>query len=246
MIVKRSMDSRWLSNSYLIVDSSGGGSGVIIDTGAPTTEIENYIDQNSIQLTHILCTHHHGDHVQYNDHYRNKYNVPVCVPKGEANLFPNYDEVIKDGEKITSGNLTIEAIHTPGHTVGMLAFIINNEALFTGDTLFRDSVGGTLAPGHGTIDELKHSIMDVLLKLPHDLTVYPGHTEQTTLADEWGKNAFIRAWRGKDSVVETACEAFGKPATLLLRAPDYDGGTKCWIRLNGTEQIAPGSKVTQP
>ena len=114
----------------------------------------------------------------------------------------------------------------------MLAFVVNDERVFTGDTLFRGSVGGTRAPGHTSFEELRHSIMEVLMRLPKRTSVHPGHTEPTTVAEEWDGNPFIRMWRGLDRPVEKRCTALGQPATLLLRARDYDGGTKCWVRFD--------------
>ena len=122
---------------------------------------------------------------------------------------------------------------------------MNDERVFTGDTLFRESVGGTRAPGHATFEELRHSIMEVLMRLPKDMTVHPGHTEPTTIGEEWERNPFIRAWRGLDAPRETRCTALGLPATLLLRAKDYDGGTKCWVRFDEGNRldVVPGSRV---
>jgi hydroxyacylglutathione hydrolase len=83
------------------------------------------------------------------------------------------------------------------------------------------------------------------MQLPKEMTVHPGHTDPTTVAQEWENNPFIRLWRGVDTVKEERCTAFGQPATLLLRAPDYDGGTKCWVRFDegNTPDIVPGSQV---
>jgi glyoxylase-like metal-dependent hydrolase (beta-lactamase superfamily II) len=116
--------------------------------------------------------------------------------------------------------------------------------LFSGDTLFKGSVGGTRAPGHTTFEDLRHSIMERLMTLDPDVTVHPGHTEPTTIGREWDHNLFIRLWRGLDRSAESACTAFGQPAVLMLRAPDYDGGTKCQIRWeSGLIELVPGSAV---
>jgi glyoxylase-like metal-dependent hydrolase (beta-lactamase superfamily II) len=126
----------------------------------------------------------------------------------------------------------------------MLALLVNDEVVFTGDTLFRGTVGGTLAPGHATFEDLKRSVMDVLMKLPPETVVYPGHTDATTIGQEWEGNAFVRLWRGLDEPANVEVTAFGRPATLLLRAPDYDGGTKCQVRYpDSGEEVVPGSQV---
>jgi glyoxylase-like metal-dependent hydrolase (beta-lactamase superfamily II) len=147
------------------------------------------------------------------------------------------------GRVIESGAMTIEPLHTPGHTAGMLSLLIGDD-VFTGDTLFKGSVGGVRAPGHTTYADLKHSIMDVLLKLPPHTRIHPGHTDPTTVADELEHNAFVRIWRGLDPEGSEPCTALGEPATLILLGDDYDGGHKAWIRWpDGSDDIVPGSRV---
>jgi hydroxyacylglutathione hydrolase len=116
--------------------------------------------------------------------------------------------------------------------------------VFTGDTLFRNSVGGVRAPAHTTYDDLRRSIMDVLLALPPETRIRPGHTDPTSVAEEWESNAFVRVWRGLDPEGTEPCTALGEPATLILLGDDYDGGHKAWVRWpDGTDDIVPGSKV---
>ena len=160
-------------------------------------------------------------------------------------MFGGLDVKLTDGDELVTGGLHIRALHVPGHTLGQLAFLINDERVFTGDTLFRRTVGGTRAPGHTSFEEIQHSIMDVLMKLPRDMAAHPGHTDPTTIGEDWEHNPFIRMWRGLEQPKETRCTAFGQPATLLLRSEDYDGGTKCWVRFDeGNKQdIVPGSQV---
>jgi len=93
-------------------------------------------------------------------------------------------------------------------------------------------------------ESLHHSIMDVLMKLPPETRVLPGHTDPTTIGDEWEKNPFVRVWRGVDEPGDEACTVAGRPATLLLFAGDYDGGHKGYVRWeDGTHDIVPGSRV---
>src|SRR5438874_1608139 len=93
-----------------------------------------------------------------------------------------------------------------------------------------DSVGGVRAPGSTTFADLKASVMDVLMKLPRETVVYPGHTESTTIGDEWEQNAFVRVWRGLDEESSDRCRVQSEEATLVLWGPDYDGGHKAWVR----------------
>jgi hypothetical protein len=82
------------------------------------------------------------------------------------------------------------------------------------------------------------------LKLPGDTLVNPGHVGETTVARELEENPFVRIWRGADTPSERDCTVYGQPARLILRAPDYDGGTKCWVRFpDGTDDIVAGSQT---
>ena len=81
----------------------------------------------------------------------------------------------------------------------MLSLLVNGTDVFTGDTLFKGSVGGVRAPGHTTYADLRSSIMDTLLKLPPETRIHPGHTDPTTVADEFEHNTFVRIWRGARS-----------------------------------------------
>jgi hydroxyacylglutathione hydrolase len=116
--------------------------------------------------------------------------------------------------------------------------------VFTGDTLFRGSVGGVRAPGHTTYTDLRDSIMGTLMELPAPTVIHPGHADPTTVAREWDENGFIRVWRGLDPQGTDACVALGEPATLVLLGDDYDGGKKAWVRwADGKDDIVPGSRV---
>ena len=245
MIVKKSLDPRWLSNTYLVADREGGHA-VLIDVGAPPEPILAWIEELRLTVTHALCTHHHVDHVAHRDLYRERLGCPVCGHASEADLFGGLDLTLAEGDELRAGQLAIRALHIPGHTRGQLAFLVNEREVFTGDTLFRGSVGGTLGPGHTTCEELKASVLERLLRLPPETIVRPGHTDPTTVAEELEQNPFVRAWRGLDPIRARPCEVAGQPATLLLRAPDYDGGTKCWVRLvSGEEALVGGSRVRE-
>jgi hypothetical protein len=85
------------------------------------------------------------------------------------------------------------------------------------------------------------------MKLPHETVVRPGHTEPTTIGDEWESNAFVRVWRGLDPESDETCRVGEEEATLVLFAPDYDGGHKAWVRWkdSGRDDIVPGSQVVR-
>jgi hydroxyacylglutathione hydrolase len=180
---------------------------------------------------------------------------------------------VEAGQTLQLGTLEVRPLYTPGHTAGMLSFLVGDRAevagaaagtrsqdaspgatpggftgreavVFTGDTLFKNSVGGVRAPGHTTYTDLRDSIMGTLMELPPDTVIYPGHAEATTVAREWDSNQFIRIWRGLDAQGAEPCTALGEPATLVLLGEDYDGGTKAWVRWpDGTDDIVPGSRL---
>ncbi len=125
----------------------------------------------------------------------------------------------------------------------MISLLVEVEVV-TGDTLFKNSVGGVRAPGSTSYADLKSSIMDTLMALPPETIIRPGHTEPTTVAAEWEDNAFIRVWRGVDPEGDEPCTARGDQATLLHLGDDFDGGHKAWVRWpDGSDDIVPGSLV---
>jgi hydroxyacylglutathione hydrolase len=241
MILDRSMNDSWLSNTYLVGDVAGG-EGAFVDAGGPIGPLLDAVDRHALSVTHILLTHHHHDHVAELGDLLERFPDAAVLAHPDERV-PGVNETIQPGDRVQVGELEVEAIATPGHTKGMLSFRVGN-AVFTGDTLFKGSVGGVRAPGHTTYADLKESIMERLMKLPPKTDILPGHTDATTVADEWEDNAFIRVWRGLDAEGSEACTALGEPATLILLAPDYDGGKKAWVRwADGSDDIVPGSQV---
>jgi hydroxyacylglutathione hydrolase len=244
MIVERSMSEGWLSNTYVVGDELGGHA-VMIDAGGPVEPLLEMLHRGQLTLTHVLLTHHHHDHIAELDAVLERYpGTPVLIHELEREYVPAATGTMEPGAAIETGALTIEPLHTPGHTAGMLSLLVNGTDVFTGDTLFKGSVGGVRAPGHTTYGDLRASIMDKLLKLPPHTRIHPGHTDPTTVADELEHNAFVRIWRGVDPEGTEPCTALGEPATLILLGDDYDGGHKAWVRWpDGSDDIVPGSQV---
>jgi len=246
MILERSMADQWLSNTYLVAGAPGGDA-VMIDAGGPVAPLLARIADDRLTLDRVLLTHHHHDHVAELDAVLSAHpDARVLIGEPERELVPQATGTIAAGEKMAVGGLEIEAIPTPGHTAGMLSFLVNGTDLFTGDTLFRNSVGGVRAPGHTTYADLKESIMGRILTLPPQTAIHPGHTDPTSVAEEWEGNAFVRVWRGLDPEGSEPCTALGEPATLILFGDDYDGGHKAWVRWpDGSDDIVPGSQVVR-
>jgi glyoxylase-like metal-dependent hydrolase (beta-lactamase superfamily II) len=237
MLIERSMSEGFLTNTYLAA-STTGGPGFLVDAGGPMQPLFDFAVRESIDVTHLLLTHHHHDHVCDIEAVKARY--PKII------VLAHPDEEIEGARRFAPlriGDVLVEAIHTPGHTAGMLNFTVDGH-VFTGDTLFKGSIGGVRAAGSTSYDDIKASIMDGLMALDHATVVHPGHTEPTTIGDEWENNAFIRVWRGVDPEGDEQVTVMGEPATLVVWGADYDGGHKAWVRwADGRDDIVPGSKV---
>ena len=215
MVIRRSLDPGWLSNAYLVYDEPGG-TAVFVDSGAPLDSLLAEVEREGLTPTHVLRTHAHPDHVAHED----ELGLPVVTGALET------------------GGLRVEAIPTPGHSDDMICFVVNEEAVFSGDTLFKDAVGG------GDFGAIKHAVMDVYMAMPRDRRVLPGHTDETTIGREWEENPFVRVWRGVEPEGTVACTVGGEAATLIVWSPDYDGKGKAWVRFaDGRHAIVGGSRV---
>jgi hydroxyacylglutathione hydrolase len=277
VIVETAMHPQFLSNTYLVADGHGGPA-FFVDAGGPVAPLIDAAERMDLSPTHVLLTHHHFDHVCDVGELRERWpQLDVVISPVERDLIAaaagDDDDrqpmtPIEAGDTLTFGELEVRPLHTPGHTAGMLSFLVGERSgaaatprrsaasvapggfsggeavVFTGDTLFKNSVGGVKAPGHSTYADLRDSIMGTLMELPPQTVVYPGHSDATTVAQEWDGNGFIRVWRGLDPDGAEPCQALGEPATLVLLGQDYDGGTKAWIRWpDGADDIVAGSRV---
>jgi glyoxylase-like metal-dependent hydrolase (beta-lactamase superfamily II) len=262
MLIERSTHPQFVSNTYLLADGAGGPA-FFIDAGGPVQPLLETADRLGVEPTHVLLTHHHFDHVSDLPALRERWpQLRVLISERERELMGEAGggeadaavEILDPRAKLSFGRLEVTSLPTPGHTVGMLSFLVADRggdgageepgAVFTGDTLFKDSVGGVRAPGHTSYADLRDSIMGTLMDLPGETVIHPGHADPTTVAREWESNPFIRIWRGLDSEGSERCVALGEPATLVLLGRDYDGGTKAWVRWeNGADDIVPGSRV---
>ena len=221
MLVHCSMHPEWLSNAYLVGDEPGG-TAVFVDSGAPLEPLFQAAEEERLTVTHLLTTHSHPDHVAGDDELVRRYGLEIV--KGD----------------LETGGLVVRALETPGHSDDGLSFVVNEIVCFTGDTLFRDAVGG------GDVEQVRRSVMDVLMPLPPETRVLPGHTEETTIAREAEENPFVRVWSGAEPEGTERVQVGGEPATLLVWSPDYDGKGKAWVRFDdGRERILGGSRVNR-
>ncbi len=240
----------FLSNAYLVCDEPGG-KGVLIDANGVVEPLLERVDREGTEITHVLLTHHHWDHVIDVEGIAERYSAPILAhPKCAELLDGKVTEAMDDGDVIESGGLRIQPLHTPGHCADHLALRIGEEDVITADVLFKGTVGGTRAPGATGFADLKSSVMDKLMKLPPSTRVHPGHKEPTTIGEEWEQNPFVAIWRGNAEEgsepvsIGPADAAEREEATLILWAPDYDGGNKAWVRFpSGEDAIVGGSQV---
>jgi hydroxyacylglutathione hydrolase len=220
MLVEKSMNPDWLSNAYLLAVEDGPA--VFVDSGADVSPLVDAVERWRTTPVALLRTHAHGDHVEHEDELAQRFSIPLLAQPGEWRW---------DG-------LRVRALATPGHSDDGLSFVVDEETVATGDTLFRDAVGG------GDVAAVRRSVMDVLLTLPDATRVLPGHTEETTIGRERRENPFIRVWSGEEPEGDERVRVGGRDATLLVWSPDYDGKGKAWVRFDdGSEATVGGSRV---
>jgi glyoxylase-like metal-dependent hydrolase (beta-lactamase superfamily II) len=188
-------DGMYGENTYLITDDATGYK-AIIDPGYYGVDVRMDI-QNNAYLKYVLLTHGHDDHfLAANDYLEQYSSVKFAVPEKDIPVInvqrfpcPKPGLLLHDGDVITLGETELRVIETPGHTAGGICFATDKE-IFTGDTLFRLSVGRTDLPT-GDWFTLLHSINDKLYTLDEDMIVYPGHGAPTTIGYEKRANPFV-------------------------------------------------------
>lgn len=194
-------------NCYIIGDEVTR-KGVIIDPGAEKDKIINEISKEKLTIEYILLTHGHFDHIGALDQMKDYTGAKVLIhEKGTEYLSDTYlnlsesffkggftknaDTTVVDEEIINVGNLSFKVIHTPGHTTdGVNYYEENNRVLFSGDNLFKDSIGRTDFP-KGNLNLLLSTIKEKLFTLPENVKVYPGHGEPTTIGYEKVYNIYL-------------------------------------------------------
>ncbi len=205
MLLWRREVGSFAANCYLIACSETK-EGIVIDPGAEAKQILKMVEDAAVTVKYIVNTHGHFDHVGANAEVRQATGAPILINEADREMsskppaslsvfvgklqFVEPDRFIREGDKLTVGNLQVDVIATQGHTKGSVSLLADGK-LFTGDTLFSGSVGRTDLPG-GSHGELIYSIKEKLLIFPGETIVYPGHGPETTIADEKKYNPFLR------------------------------------------------------
>lgn len=195
------------TNCYLVVNEEEKQC-ILIDPAVYSGEIAEQIRREGLDLRAILLTHGHFDHIMGIDGFRKEFpEIPVYAHREEEALLKDAsmnaslefgrqytfsgDAYAEDGDVLDLAGMQFQVIHTPGHTIGGCCYYLQEEkVLFSGDTLFRESIGRTDFPtGNG--GQLMRSIREKLFTLPEETAVYPGHMERTTIGDEKKYNPYF-------------------------------------------------------
>ena len=195
------------ANNYLLIDEKTNDA-FLIDCSSPDDDYVNEIKRLGVNLKKILLTHGHFDHILGCNRFYEEFGCDIYVSEADIEQLeyapqmtlmlggieiPKVTSVknfVNDGDVFHIGGVDIKAISTPGHTLGGICYLTNDGKVFTGDTLFKRSVGRTDFLG-GSLKDIKHSVKEILFKLPDDTVAYPGHGPETTIAYEKKYNEII-------------------------------------------------------
>ena len=199
---------------------------ICIDPGEEPDEILHMSDEMGVTIKLIANSHAHLDHILGVRGIQAKTGARFLLHRDdlelaraagehaqrfglEADPVPEPDHFVTDGEQVEVDGIALQAIHTPGHTAGSVCYYAD-QLLFSGDTLFRGSIGRTDMPG-GSYEQEMSSIVDRLLTLPDETTVLPGHMQETTIAFERQANPFIR-----QELIQRAGGGRQRPSGLVI------------------------------
>lgn len=195
-------------NVYIYFDTETKEA-VVIDPGNEADVIIEFINKNKLKVQAILLTHGHFDHIGAVEEIKDYTGALTYCHELEKDLIENpnlnlskrmvgkeisvkVDKFFKDGDIFEFGPTYLKVIHTPGHTTGGIClYDENRNLLFTGDSLFKNSIGRTDFPG-GNKDELVNSLKTKILVLPKDTIIFPGHNVNSTIEEEMASNPYLK------------------------------------------------------
>ena len=208
MKIEKIVTKTYQTNVYIVYDEASG-SGAVIDPGGESAQILSFLRESDIKVGYILLTHGHFDHIMAVKDVALSIGAPVAAHAHEREMLgdsglnfsrevfgsdyvlsPNV--LLKDGDILNVGGVSIKVVATPGHTKGGVCFYLEEDGvLFSGDTLFYESIGRTDFPG-GNFGTLESSVQNKLYTLPAETMVYPGHSRLTTIEHERKNNPYIK------------------------------------------------------
>lgn len=197
------------TNCYVVRKDETATDCLIVDAGLDSADLLAFLAEHNLNPTAVVLTHGHIDHIAGLPALRQRHVRPrvyvhtldadlLANPQANLSLFAGEafetepaDVLLEDGDTVREARMTLKVLHTPGHTPGGICLYAESEGLvFSGDTLFAESVGRTDFPG-GDGRQLVESIRAKLFALPDATAVYPGHAMRTTIAHEKTHNPFL-------------------------------------------------------
>jgi glyoxylase-like metal-dependent hydrolase (beta-lactamase superfamily II) len=198
-----------------ILGDESTGEAVVVDPGDNVEQVQEILAKHRLRVKYIVATHAHIDHVGGIEKLKQATGAPVLMHQRDLPLYQNLalqaewlgvpvpdmteiDQFLKEGDTLRCGSLSLEVLHTPGHSPGSLSLHMagENQRILSGDTLFQGSIGRTDLWG-GSWDEILRSIRERLLIFPDQTPVFPGHGAPTTIGDERESNPFLQQISGK-------------------------------------------------
>ena len=197
-----------MAANAFIVYQEGSTQAFVVDPGADFNKIQQRLASSGIEeVTHILLTHGHFDHIGTLAQLKEATGAPVCIHEADVPMLSDdranlavmagmhitpceADVILRGGETITAAGLPVQVLHTPGHSPGSVCYI-TGDVMFSGDTLFYLYCGRTDLPGSNTA-QYHHSLGARLRGLKKDYKVYTGHGIKTSLFDEFQNNMYLR------------------------------------------------------
>lgn len=202
MTLDKIVTTKYGENMYILSEDNKC---FVVDPGAQSDDICEYIKNRNLEIQFILITHGHFDHIFAAEELKNKLNTVIYAPEKEKDLLEdpekNYtrkvgnpitlkaDYYVKEGDTIEFNDSKISVLETPGHTYGSSCYIYK-DVMFSGDMLFKNSIGRYDLPT-ASFEDIQNSVEKLKL-LNNDIKVYPGHGPETNIGDEKKYNPYFR------------------------------------------------------
>lgn len=205
MKIESFTNGMFAENCYIAIDEAANEA-VVIDPGSQPQDLLKWITDAGCTVKYVLNTHGHSDHIGANTAVCDKFGVKLGIhpldapmltdPKlnlsiysGDAVISKKADFFLNENDIITFGSSKLKIVHTPGHSPGGIC-LVSEEVIFSGDSLFAESIGRTDLPG-GSMSDLVSSLKEKIMILSEDIAVYPGHGPATTIGHEKKYNPYV-------------------------------------------------------